>query len=121
MEREGGVEDVRGGEEETEGGDGSDAAGESDGETGGSAREQNLEERTDEFEVRKVKKGKRSKKHSMKKKKHYGLPLIYSIDRIDLSPIPTGTVHRFTHFPPISALKNPEKQNQIDPEQDSEI
>lgn len=98
MERERGVEDVSGGEEEAESGDSSDATGEAGGETGGAAGEEKLKKRTDGFEVGKVKNGKSSKEQSMKKKKHYGLPLIHSIDRIDLSPVSTGTVDRFTHF-----------------------
>lgn len=60
--------------------------------------EKRSSKRTDGFEVGKVKNGKSSKEQSMKKKKHYGLPLIHSIDRIDLSPVSTGTVDRFTHF-----------------------
>lgn len=105
MERERRVEDISGGEEEAEGGDSSDATGETGGETGGAAGEEKLEKRTDGFEVRKVKNGKSSKKQSMKKKKHYGLPLIHSIDRIDLIPISTRNGHRFTHFEEFQTLK----------------
>lgn len=105
MERERRVEDISGGEEEAEGGDSSDATGETGGETGGAAGEEKLEKGTDGFEVRKVKNGKSSKKESMKKEKHYGLPLIHSIDRIDLIPISTRSGHGFTHFEEFETLK----------------